>query len=509
MSTPGSTAAVVERKSGLLYWAQRVVEECEDASQDFAADPVHDLRVAIRRCRSMADGFLSVDPDPGWKQMKRMAKPLFASLGELRDVQVMMEWVSKLSAADDPARPILLLELQVRETQLKAAAQQELGNFDRKQWLSLNVRLTERAKQVPLGGSVFQLLALERWNDARELHKTALRNRSGNAYHQLRIGIKRLRYTVENFLPSLHDQWSKDLRDLQDALGEVHDFDVLWTMLRIHHEVAPEVRAHWHTIIQAERNRRLTLYRERMVGRKTLWQKWHSALPVGPALRRAGLDKFGLWASFLDPHFERTTRVTGTALRLYEGLIENKVFRSDHTQLDLLEAAALTHEIGLSKRERGHRKRSFRMISKMMPPPGWSAEEMQAIATIARHHDGALSLVDDSVSGGIAANSRRSLLRLAGILRLAVALENATPATGLSAIVSRKDGVLILGLGELDTHIGPEGERLARAKYLLEAACGMPIKMESSSAAAMSRSKISRPVRKVNLKHQELPSGQS
>ncbi len=246
-----------------------------------------------------------------------------------------------------------------------------------------------------------------------------------------------------------------------------------------------------------------------MVGRESLWQKWRGALPADEALRRAGLDKFGLWASFLDPHFERTTRVTGIALRLYEGLVENKVFRSDHTQRDLLEAAALTHEIGLSKREHGHRKRSFRMISKMMPPPGWSAQEMQAIAIIACHHGGALSLVDNSVFGGIAANFRKSLLRLAGVLRLAVALENVTAVAGLSATVSRKDGVLVLGLGAFDNHIGPEGERLARAKYLLEAACGMPIKMESSSAAAMSRSKISRPARKVNSKHQELPSGQS
>ncbi len=149
MSAPNST--VPEKKSGLLYWAQRVVEECENANRDFAADPVHDLRVAIRRCRSMADGFLSVDPDPGWKQMKRMAKPLFAALGELRDVQVMMEWVSKLSSPDDPARPILLLELQLRETGLKDAAQQELGAFDRKHWLTLNERLAARCGADPTG----------------------------------------------------------------------------------------------------------------------------------------------------------------------------------------------------------------------------------------------------------------------------------------------------------------------------------------------------------------------
>src|ERR1700761_9751159 len=95
-------ANIESKKSGLAYWAARVLEECDKASSGFEADPVHDLRVAIRRCRSMADGFLSVDPDPAWKQMKRLAKPLFASLGELRDTQVMMEWLAKIGGARGP-----------------------------------------------------------------------------------------------------------------------------------------------------------------------------------------------------------------------------------------------------------------------------------------------------------------------------------------------------------------------------------------------------------------------
>ena len=50
-----------KREGGLRFWMQRVLEECERVRQDFAADPVHDLRVALRRCRSMADG---VSPQP-------------------------------------------------------------------------------------------------------------------------------------------------------------------------------------------------------------------------------------------------------------------------------------------------------------------------------------------------------------------------------------------------------------------------------------------------------------
>ncbi len=471
-----------EKKLGLLHWAKRVVEECEKASHDMAADPVHDLRVAIRRCRSMADGFRSVDPDPGWKQMKGMAKPLFATLGDLRDVQVMMEWVCKFSAEDDPARAILLLELQAREEKLKQAARQALSEFDRKHWLSLNEHLSVRSEKVPLDGTVFRLLALERWREARELHRKALRNRSGAAYHQLRIGIKRLRYTVENFLPTLHEEWSKDLRSLQDALGEVHDFDVLWAMVRAHHEVAPEVRAHWHAVIQTERNKRLALYRERMVGRRSLWNEWRAALPSGDDVRRAGIEKLCLWASFLDPHFEHARSVTSIALGLYDGLVENKVLRADCRQRSLLEAAAVTHEIGASKHEHGYRKRSSRMIRKMAPPPDWSAQDMQAVAIIARYHRGDLPPATHPMFSGIPLRSRAQILRLAGILRLAVALNGAAESHELQPMVSRKDGMVIIAADGLGNHVGPAGERLARAKYLLEATCKMPVKLEGSPA---------------------------
>src|ERR1035438_1194863 len=115
---------IADKKTGLAYWAARVLEECDKASQDFAADPVHDLRVAIRRCRSMADGFLSVDPDPAWRQMKKLGKGLFASLGDLRDTQVMMEWISKLSEPGDSLRQILLVSLQQKEETLKLVAKE-------------------------------------------------------------------------------------------------------------------------------------------------------------------------------------------------------------------------------------------------------------------------------------------------------------------------------------------------------------------------------------------------
>jgi len=485
MSSSTTNPDTSPNKQGLLHWAQRVIAECENAAAGFEADPVHDLRVAIRRCRSMADGLLAVDPDPGWKQLKRLGKPLFASLGELRDVQVMMEWVEKLSAPDDPARAILLTELKVREEKLKAASQEELDKFDRKHWLSLSEHLAGRMQAIPLDGSVFQSLAVERWNQAHDLHRQALRNRSGVAYHALRIGIKRLRYTVENFLPSLHEKWSKDLRALQDALGEVHDFDVLWAMLRAHPEISAEVREHWRSRIHQERDQRLTLYRERMVGRKSLWKSWHAELPSGEALRRAGIERFRLRAAFLDPDFERARQIAATALHLFDGLASSRLVDASPSQRDILEAAGLLHGIGRRKREQGHRKRAFQMLLKLAPPPGWSADDMHSVAIVARYQHGTIAPVTHAMFSSMPRQTRTQVVRLAGILRLAAAIGEVAQAQDGQLRVGTQGSTVIISAAHLNGQLGPAGERLARAKYLLEASCGVTIRLENARPVLM------------------------
>src|SRR5213075_2670987 len=110
--------------------------------------------------------------------------------------------------------------------------------------------------RVRRGNPVFKHLALERWTAARELHTRALRNRSQTAFHALRIGIKRFRYIVENFLPAEHKAWSNDLKHMQDLLGEVHDLDVLWaTATSCHVFQDADSRNRWHVQILSERSK--------------------------------------------------------------------------------------------------------------------------------------------------------------------------------------------------------------------------------------------------------------
>jgi CHAD domain-containing protein len=463
-----------DNKAGLAHWAQRVLEECDKASQEFAPDPVHDLRVAIRRCRSMADGFLSVDSNPAWKEMKKLGKTLFSSLGDLRDVQVMSEWVTRLSGPDDSARPLLLGLLGQREHQFKASAQEALHDFDRKRWTTLNTKLAKRAGRVPLEGPVFQHLALERWTEAHDLHRQALRNRTQVGYHQLRIGIKRFRYMCENFLPRRHEKWAKDLRELQDALGEVHDFDVLKAMLKAHPGIEAADRERWNKTITEQRQQRLDIYRQKMLGKNSLWPVWRAELPSGSSLEQAAMEKLRTWASFLDPDFNHSLHVTRLALQLYDGLSKHGIVIPGVQYRRILEAAAILHEVGRSRGPEGHRKRAYSMIRKLKPPLGWTQEELQCVAVIARYHGGMLPQTSNSVFVGLTTKRRRDLLPVAGVLRLADAFDFSHDRQIDRVSVERGDGMLIVygrGLQE----ITPLAERLARARYLLETTCACPI----------------------------------
>jgi CHAD domain-containing protein len=406
---------------------ERVLDECDRASLDFSADAVHDLRVALRRCRSIADGLRVIDPDPNWKEMKKAGRRLFRELGELRDAQVMEEWVRLLGDPNDPVTNALLQFLASREAHLKQQAATALQEFDRKQWRRWIASLPRRAARMRPGSAVFKHLALERWTEAYELHRRALRTRSQVAFHRLRIGLKRFRYIVENFLPEQHEAWRDDLKDLQDLLGEVHDLDVLWsTALQVNAFPDAESRSKWHARIIEERTRRIEKYRSKMLGKTSLWPVWRVQLPVGKQIESAALSRLKLWASFLDPDFKHSTHVARLALQLYDGLPAKQTPADSEPadQRTILQVAALLHDVGRSKKQKGHHKATYKLIERLTPPLSWSKQKMHCVAIVARYHRGALPRVGQSTLLGLSAGERQQVLRLAGILRLANAFDS-------------------------------------------------------------------------------------
>ena len=467
-----------QEKRGIRHWMERGVEECARVQSGFAADPVHDLRVALRRCRSMAEGFRAVDPDPTWRKMRKAGKAVFSALGELRDVQVLKEWVEKLSAADDPVRERLKTYCDAREQELKVHAAAALAGFDTRAWLRWAHVLDARERQLPAGSDIFQVIAIEKLEDAVRLHRTALRNRSKIALHALRIGIKRFRYVIENFLPEQDARWSKDLKQLQDVLGEIHDLDVLWaTALQIRAFAAPEERERWRSAIGRERAERVALYKQKLVGRGSLLLEWRQGLLSGENLRRAIARKFQTWAGFVDPHPAHARRVLRRSLEIYDGLLSCGVMRKeaihDVDARELLRIAAITHEVGRVDGKKKHHKRSGRMLEKLDTPPGWTADHLKTVGMVARYHRGALPFAHPAYAR-MARAKQHTVALLGGILRLAEAVENGGHGSVRRIKLERHNGFVVLH-AEGYPATGRRPERIAAGRYLLETACGLPI----------------------------------
>jgi CHAD domain-containing protein len=455
---------IAPNPTGLRYSMMRVLEECENVAADFNADSVHDLRVSLRRCRSVADGLIAIDPHPEWKAMKKAGRRLFQRLGDLRDVQIMMEWIEKLhphsasgaretvpataeaaqnpdeptnvdagtiaSAGDarDPVAVALLGILEPRETEQKREARAALEEFDQKKWREWSQFLPQRAARIRAGSAVFKHLALERWTAARDLHARALRNRSKVALHTLRIGIKRFRYIVENFLPEEHKAWSGDLKHIQDLLGEVHDLDVLWATAlacRVFHDEG--ARERWHLRISEERNRRVSEYRHRMVGPESLWHIWRKGLPQGKQVHELATRRLKLWAKVLDPDFAHSERVSRFALTLYDQLVVAQLLRPNDevNARDSLLAGAALHDVGKSGGEKGHHKESMKLIREHETPLGWNPRDLQRAAIVARFHAGALPTRRHKLLRDLLPPEQKLTIQLAAILRLANALDAA------------------------------------------------------------------------------------
>jgi CHAD domain-containing protein len=462
------------RQNGLVFWMGRVLEECELASESFAPDPVHDLRVALRRCRSMADGLMAMDPDRSWKEMKKAGKRLFSSLGELRDVHVMEEWVGKLSDNQDPVGNALLQYLAGRAAYLKQLAAEALGQFDRKQWRKWSSSLGRRSARFRTGSDLFRHLALEKWTGAHDLHRRVLRSPSQAGWHRLRIGIKRFRYIVENFLPELHELWSGDLKELQDLLGEVHDLDVLWTTaLQVNAFQDPDARARWHRKILEERGRRIHAYRAKMVGKESLWPAWRSELPEGKQVRTLAMRRVRLWGSLLDPNPSHSSHVARMALQLYDGL-PGKSDLSGPGDRAILQLAAWLHDVGMSKGKKGHHKVSHRLISTVVPPLGCSAAELKMAAVVARYHRGALPRAGQKALTGLTPNQRTTAVRLAGILRLANAFDTEHRQQIVSVGVTEASGFLLV-MAQGYNPRSSTAETVAAARHLLETVYRCPI----------------------------------
>jgi CHAD domain-containing protein len=448
----------------------RVTKELENVRSSPDADAVHDLRVAIRRCRSVAAVMEEVDPDPAWPAMRKVARRVFRELGALRDAQVIDEWILKLAPETDPVRTHLQTVFESNEPSLRENALRVASKFDQKSWKRLERTLRQRSRLVPVASLAAECLALERFETAKELHAKALRTEKPKPWHALRIGLKRFRYTVESLLPEHYAAWGNNLKRLQDMLGEIHDLDVLAEVVRKSDFLETEDSLKlWQEVIERERRERIETYCQLTLGKTSLWNIWRAGLPTNGRIEAASLARLRATARAVDPRVRRSSETSRIAVALFDALkrADSAPAFSETSFHRVLLAAARLHGVGGAHAGKSPQKAARKFLLGLTIPPGWNNEEWELLTLAVRYHRGPEPRAKDGPFSKLSAEQQNRVRALAGVLRLARALRKCGVATGAGLRAEKSTDAIVLRVPGLADDV-ETAARLAAGKHLLE-----------------------------------------
>jgi CHAD domain-containing protein len=476
-SRPQARSRVEHRK--LSDSMDKVRSELDQVRAKPDEDNVHDLRVAIRRCRAVAAVFEEIDPDQAWPEMRKTAKKLFRALGSLRDVHVMEEWVKKLASGDDPVRVHMHSLFESDEPGLTNEVMRVAGKFDEKAWKRLGQRLRQRVRYIPVGGLAAECLAWERFEEIKQLHADALRSERARPWHALRIGLKKLRYTVETLLPTHHAAWSENLKRLQDLLGDIHDLDVLAEKVNAETDVAGPARASWKENVRRERDKRVQTYRQLTLGKTSIWNRWRHALPHGERLEAASFARLKATARAAQ---SRPRKVARISLRIFDLLRRAKaapVFGEANMRRNL-RASALLHAVADDEKHPG--KAAWKFLLGMNVPPRWSRDDWELVAWAVRFHRGAEPTMDDNEYGKLPAPAREHVRALAGVVRLGRVLHKSGIVSATGFKIENSADVITLTIPNLVDSL-ESAAKFAAGKHLLETVLGKPMVLRAAETA--------------------------
>jgi len=232
---------------------------------------IHDLRVAVKRFREAFRLFRPVLRKKTFRRHREWIEDLNDALGEVRDRDVAMAQLGKLTAGlSGPPRS--LAELQARLESERLAAVEELAALlDRLQLEGVPAQLAARIESIEQeaapGRPTYEFArarVLERLLDVRARWTAARREATPESLHRARIGNKRLRYAIEPFSRMLGKEVRRLYRSaslFHDVLGDLHDADSMTVMLETSMVSAPKLeRRAWERLsVKVVRARRVVL----------------------------------------------------------------------------------------------------------------------------------------------------------------------------------------------------------------------------------------------------------
>lgn len=235
MEVNGSTPFGLAAQSVISKLHDQLVKNIPGALAGEDIEALHDARVASRRLRAALRVFRIALPKTENAAVQGQVRLITQSLGQVRDQDVFLGFLQGY-AADHPDSDIewlILREQHIREGARLRMLDALRGIDDRVLAANVAAMLDGAIMTDERGRHAFARQA-PRLTKSRlkEIGATlpALENPQDiSGHHAARIAAKRLRYTMEAFLPCfgdpLNDQIAK-VKLLQERLGQVHDCDV-------------------------------------------------------------------------------------------------------------------------------------------------------------------------------------------------------------------------------------------------------------------------------------------
>ncbi len=227
---------------------QRLLSHQDATLNDTDVEALHDMRVASRRLREAFEIFEFCFPQKTYQKLYRRVKLVTRVLGDVRNADVAIMYFKILSAKTDDILVQVALEDILRslarerrqarfhltkgldESQVSQFAPDLSGIFSRVESLPVryqrgprqSIVLARRVLSQRVKDFFFARAAVTGENDEINLHK-------------VRISIKKLRYAIETLSYAAGEAVTgslKELKALQQTLGDLHDRDVFAGIVR-------------------------------------------------------------------------------------------------------------------------------------------------------------------------------------------------------------------------------------------------------------------------------------
>jgi len=250
LSTANMASTIETRKFANQNAARllgRLVFQMNLAAKSHAADPVHDLRVSIRRFNQALAVFKTCFPGKETRKIRRRLKKLMVLAGTVRNCDIALKLLAK-SRSVEAANLRRKLQTQRKDSGriLTGALKRRMDRKASLKWRtaleSANANGNAAAGRAPIEETARRILPrmgqdfLERGNGASQPKASA------EKMHAFRIAAKKFRYTLELFATlygSGLDEWIESIKRLQTLLGDINDCVTVAQLLADHKSSGP------------------------------------------------------------------------------------------------------------------------------------------------------------------------------------------------------------------------------------------------------------------------------